>query len=142
MYVSGRDIQKGLTVLGYQPGPIDGVVGDATRKALNAWVTTLPEATVAPAGCRRAPIVRGEGLSQAETVLCEGAHITPDAAATVLKMAAERYTAPPTAIEPARRDVPVVPEKKFFRMDNPWLWVLLAIPAAGLGYMAWRKWGR
>lgn len=118
-YVDARTIQKGLTVLQYQPGPVDGVMGDTTRKALNAWITSLPGSpSVVPAGCRRT----------ATTTLCEGATIEPDSAADLLTAAATRYATPATQRERAHQitspsePLPTLP-LPFFRVDNPWAWV-------------------
>lgn len=38
--VAGREVQKGLFVLGFDPGPIDGIVGQQTNAALGRYLTS------------------------------------------------------------------------------------------------------
>lgn len=139
MLLSTLKVQKGLTVLGFDPGPIDGVFGAQTERALRTW---------------------GRNGNLAFTRGADGrtVDITPVALANQLVGLAANYDRHVTTAripgyvpaEPERRpdvvvsDRPhvidasgggaIVPEATlelpFWRTANPWAWVAVLVPTS------------
>jgi len=125
MYLDARTIQKGLKVLGFDPGPVDGRLGPNTSAALNRYLESVwgpGGGSVVPAGC--------------DGGVCEGANISPDRFAGDIQRAAATYTGPaatPGRTAPLSTELPTPTTKPpFFRTDNPWAWALGAGAAVAL----------
>ncbi len=117
MRLDGQTIQRGLVVLGFDPGRIDGIVGERTLAAFDAFTDRLvvPSSTIRISEDRRS------------------AEIDPEDLAVKLDEAAARYVAPerrssggalapevPSSIAPAT----------FWRTSNPWAWGAALVPLA------------
>lgn len=129
MRLDGQTIQRGLVVLGFDPGRIDGIVGERTLAAFDAFTDRLvvPSSTIRISEDRRS------------------AEIDPEDLAVKLDEAAARYVAPerrssgdalapevPSSIAPAT----------FWRASNPWAWGAALVPLAlflgGFGFFLTR----
>lgn len=124
MYLDARTIQKGLKVLGFDPGAVDGRLGPNTNAALGRYLDSVwgpGGGEVIPAGC--------------DGGVCEGANISPDRFAQDIQRAATTYTgsgSTPGRTAPLSTQLPAPPASApFFRTDNPWAW-LLGVGAAAL----------
>jgi peptidoglycan hydrolase-like protein with peptidoglycan-binding domain len=116
--LDGRTIQRGLVVLGFDPGRIDGIVGERTLAAFDAFVDHIaaPESTIRIADDERS------------------AEILPNDLAVKLDEAAARYVDPSRT--PASR-TPLAPDTssalvpaRFWRASNPWAWGAALVPTA------------
>lgn len=129
MNLDGRTIQRGLVVLGFDPGPIDGIIGPRTLAAFDAYVDHLaaPESTIRIAEDNRS------------------AEILPDDLGVKLDEAAARYVAPSAGsratLSPDTSGAIV--SSGFWRSSNPWAWGAALVPLAllfgGLGFFLTRK---
>jgi peptidoglycan hydrolase-like protein with peptidoglycan-binding domain len=136
--IEARTYQAALKDYGFDPGPLDGVLGPATTHAaqeFDMWVEfeeggeLWGDYSITPAADNRS------------------VEILPDSAArrfqtrgtTYLTANPDEIVFPPSRSTPTRTasssDVPLAPPAPlaFVRMGNPWLWLLVALGLLGLG---------
>jgi lysozyme family protein len=132
----GVTIQRGLSVLGFDPGPIDGIIGDRTLAAFDALVDHL-------------------GLTESVIALSEDrrtAEITPSSLGNKIQLAAARFDLNADRVEsastlpaprPGSDSSSAITPAGFWRSANPWAWGAALVPLAllfgGLGFFLTRK---
>lgn len=55
-----RDVQQALATAGYDPGPIDGIMGPRTKSALRKYIAVPPPQVPSPADQTLAPLRANE----------------------------------------------------------------------------------
>jgi hypothetical protein len=55
-----REVQQALTAAGYDPGPIDGIMGPRTKSALQKYIAVPPPQIPSPADRTLAPLRTNE----------------------------------------------------------------------------------
>ena len=55
-----REVQQALTAAGYDPGPIDGIMGPRTKSALQKYIAVPPPQIPSPADRALAPLRTNE----------------------------------------------------------------------------------
>jgi len=55
-----REVQQALVAAGYDPGPIDGIMGPRTKSALRKYIAVPPPQVPSPADRARAPFMGSE----------------------------------------------------------------------------------
>jgi hypothetical protein len=128
--ISGDTIQRALSVLGFNPGPIDGIIGERTLAAFDALTDSMgiTAATITISADQRSADVPDGNIRQ-----------------KILE-AAPRYVAA-TGPSPRGSLVPDAPSSiapaTFWRASNPWAWGAALVPLAlflgGFGYFLTRK---
>jgi len=141
MRLDTRVLQEGLTVLGHDPGPVDGLYGDRTHAAMMSFLQEFDDGFYAD----RASV---EPSSDGKRVDISAHNIVGS-----LQEAARQFT-PSMASRPPRRSVtPVLdpdptptsvmtPSRPFWRKDNMWAWTVGLGATALLGgffFYAYRK---
>lgn len=132
MRLDGQTLQRGLVVLGFDPGPLDGIIGERTLAAFDAFLDNVraPFGTIRTAEDQRS------------------AEIDPEDLAVKLDEAAARYVAPERS-ERRSSGGALVPEgpssiapATFWRASNPWAWGAALVPLAlflgGFGFFLTR----
>lgn len=129
--VAVTSVQKGLTLLGHTPGPIDGRWGPQTGDALKLFLMERGAAT------KVTPNAAGSKVD-----------IENAGAALKLKNAAREWdaygadpVAPTVAPSTAAAAAPLAIAQPFWRWESPGAWLLAVLGASlvgGVGYSLWR----
>lgn len=125
--LNGATLQRALVVEGFDPGPIDGIIGERTLSAFDAFTDSIGmlDVTVRVSADERSVTVESFTLSER------------------LAAAAARYVAPRRSGGGSTSITPAPTALRFWRASNPWAWGAAVVPLAlifgGLGFFLTRK---
>lgn len=131
--ISGDTIQRALSVLGFDPGPIDGIIGERTLAAFDALTDSMgiTAATITIAADQRSADVP-DGNIRRKIAEASARYVEPSGADAGPIRSSTMVPDTSSALVPAR----------FWRASNPWAWGAALVPLAlflgGFGFFLTR----
>lgn len=134
MLLSTLKVQKALTVLGFNPGPIDGSFGPQTERALTTWGRPSGVTFTRGADGRTVDIMPVALANQIASLAA-----TYDRQVTVARQPGYVMADRPNVVETPGESIvepqptaALVPELElpFWRTANPWAWAAVLVPAS------------
>ena len=130
--LSGDTIQRALSVLGFDPGPIDGIIGERTLAAFDALTDSMgiTAATITIAADQRSADVPDGNIRQ--KILEAAPRYVATRSSSSSRSTSTLAPEVPSSIAPAT----------FWRASNPWAWGAALVPLAlflgGFGFFLTR----
>lgn len=118
--ISGDTIQRALSVLGFDPGPIDGIIGERTLAAIDALTDSMgiTAATITIAADQRSADVLDGNIRQ--KILEAAPRYVATRSSSSSRSTSTLTPEVPSSIAPAT----------FWRASNPWAWGAALVPLA------------